>query len=76
MSKPTPTEHAALNVAERLRNLAKEMEIVGNAIKNLAPLPGLEHALSRGGDMCGAADMAREWADSIERIINESEPNE
>ena len=58
-----------LHVA-RLRALADAMDEEGNCLKILGTTEKrIPHAFSRGAEMCGAADMARDWAESLEALL-------
>lgn len=54
----------------RLRQLAEAMEAEGACLKILGRTEKrIPHAFSRGAEMCGAADMAREWAAHLESLL-------
>jgi acyl-CoA reductase-like NAD-dependent aldehyde dehydrogenase len=55
---------------KRLRKLADEMEEEGKCLKILGTTEKrIPHAFSRGAEMCGAADMARDWAENLEALL-------
>jgi acyl-CoA reductase-like NAD-dependent aldehyde dehydrogenase len=55
---------------KRLRKLADEMEAEGRCLKILGTTEKrIPHAFSRGAEMCGAADMARNWAENLEALL-------
>lgn len=57
----------------RLRNLAAQMEEEGKCLKILGTTEKrIPHSFSRGAEMCGAADMAREWAANLESLLPKS----
>ena len=54
----------------RLRALASTMEEEGKCLKILGTTEKrIPHAFSRGAEMCGAADMARDWASNLEALL-------
>lgn len=58
----------------RLRALADAMEEEGKCLKILGTTEKrIPHAFSRGAEMCGAADMARDWAANLEALLPNAE---
>ena len=56
--------------AARLRALAATMEEEGKCLKILGTTEKrIPNAFSRGAEMCGAADMARDWAANLEALL-------
>ena len=56
--------------AARLRALAATMEEEGKCLKILGITEKrIPNAFSRGAEMCGAADMARDWAANLEALL-------
>ena len=54
----------------RLRALASTMEEEGKFLKILGTTEKrIQHAFSHGAEMCGAADMARDWASNLEALL-------
>ena len=54
----------------RLRALAATMEEEGKCLKILGTTEKrIPNAFSRGAEMCGAADMARDWAANLEALL-------
>ena len=54
----------------RLRALAYTMEEEGKFLKILGTTEKrIQHAFSHGAEMCGAADMARDWASNLEALL-------
>lgn len=58
----------ARGMIDTLRRVADDMEETGDKLQACEDLIALEGAFSKGSEIKGAADMAREWALHIETI--------
>lgn len=62
--------YVLMNQVKRLRELAAMMDEEGKNLKILGTTETrIPHSFSRGAEMCGAADMAREWAANLEALL-------
>lgn len=78
-SRPVPSadfSHVSpAYLVNRLRDVAREMEQLGEELKHGSTLyAALTPALGKGGEMCGAAGFARDWAQGIEDAMKEAQP--
>jgi len=61
------TEIVVNGMISRLRRVADEMEECGEALQLLENYVPIAGSFQRGGEMKGAADMARQWASEIRK---------
>lgn len=62
--------HVVKSHADRLQRLADDMEEEGKALKILGKSETrISEAFGHGAEMCGAADMARDWAKNLKALL-------